>query len=224
MKSFSVVVLACLVYNLQTIEGGDIDMCRFKDTGDKFCSLFGHWLEPDSNVWQIRSTPISPNTGPQNGADPTTISSSGDKFYLVANGLPNTQHCHSSKSTSMNPTTDTNVCVSFLYNMNGATMGSLYVIREHPTSSDALPPSPKPQIDPLNLSDGDRKEVLVATGNQGDNWISTSMTIPLVSGKNFYRISFQVIVGDGPTSIVALDNVKASLGACPGMRALIIIN
>ena len=62
------------------------------------------------------------------------------------------------------------------------------MIREHPVDSSNVLPNPKPQIDPQNPLDGDRKEVLVAAGDQGSNWHSTSMTIPLVSGKPFYRV------------------------------------
>ncbi|XP_057313086.1 SCO-spondin-like isoform X2 [Hydractinia symbiolongicarpus] len=108
--------------------------------------------------------------------------------------------------------TDINMaCVAFDYNMNGADMGSLYLVHEY-TSFDSVV-----NINPSSLTnDGTRKEILVNSGNRGDQWISFFSTVDLTNIANF-QVKFQIITGPGPRGDVALDNITiaANQGICP---------
>jgi hypothetical protein len=104
----------------------------------------------------------------------------GDKAWLVSSTYAN----------------NTNMCVSFWYNMNGVGMGTLNV-----------------NVWPYNTG-LTQTNVWKKTGNQGPNWNQDQVQV-IDPGAN-YRIVFEAIRGSSYNSDIALDDIVVTPGFCDG--------
>ena len=143
----------------------------------------------DEFDWVIDSAGTqSDNTGPQ--VDHTTGTKQGSYLYIETSGVHKIGDKALLQSESVPPTNGS--CLKFYYHMFGAGVGQLRVSVKPSTSST-------------------RTEIWYASNNQGNQWLSTSLT---VTSPVMFEIVFEGTYGGNFTGDIAIDDISLSKYPC----------
>lgn len=147
----------------------------------------------DNFDWErTQGSTVSAGTGPK--TDHTLKTAYGSYLYIEASS----PRVRGDKAWLVSSTyaNNTNVCISFWYNMNGADMGTLNV-----------------NVWPYNTG-LNQTMIWTKSGNQGPTWQQDQVQV--IDPGADYRIVFEAIRGSGYNSDIAIDDIVMLPGNCDG--------
>ncbi|GFR70351.1 MAM and LDL-receptor class A domain-containing protein 1-like [Elysia marginata] len=171
--------------------GATVRSCDFEDD----TTICGY-TQGSANTfnWQLTTQGTGTvNTGPN--SDHTYQTPKGHYVFIDASGVP-----IGAKAQFISPPYNDakigDVCLHFFYFMYGSNVGALNLYVKSVTQSALGQP------------------IWKMTGNQGQRWIQTEVTIRAASFKGAYQIIFEGIRGTNYRADIALDDISFTAGAC----------
>ncbi|XP_022096502.1 MAM and LDL-receptor class A domain-containing protein 1-like [Acanthaster planci] len=162
------------------------DLCEFEDT--HLCQYSQETANDDFDWTQNSGPTPTANTGPK--VDHTYQTAAGKYMYAQAQGHISQKAQLISPEYKIQTGINTH-CFTFNYHMFGDQMGTLNI---------------------KSKTFNTEKLVWSQQGNNGDQWYEDYFEVSEVLA---FRLIFEAVIGSGPRSDIAIDDISHSIGSCP---------